>query len=89
MSVINTATNQVISTIGVGSSPQGLAISPDGTKAYVANGGSNTVSVINTATKPRTKPIDPIVVGTSPQGMAIVATAHASTWPTAAVAPCR
>ena len=66
--VINTATNQVISTIGVGSSPQGLAISPDGTKAYVANGGNNTVSVINTATN---QVISTIGVGSSPQGLAI------------------
>ena len=39
----------VTSTISVGSSPYSVAFSPDGSKAYVANTGSNNVSVINTA----------------------------------------
>ena len=37
-------------TIRVGSRPQGAAVSPDGRHAYVTNNGSNTVSVIDTAT---------------------------------------
>ena len=37
MSVINTATNHVIATIGVGGYPAGVAVSPDGTRAYVTN----------------------------------------------------
>ena len=35
--MINTATNHVIATIGVGSDPDGVAVSPDGTRAYVTN----------------------------------------------------
>ena len=36
--------------ITVGGGPEGVAISPDGRKAYVANKVDSTVSVINTAT---------------------------------------
>jgi YVTN family beta-propeller protein len=45
--VIDTATNAVVTDIGVGAVPIGIAITPDGTRAYVAGG---TVSVIDTAT---------------------------------------
>ena len=52
VSVINVATNTVSATIPVGNQPEGISVSPDGTKVYVANesSSSNTVSVINTAT---------------------------------------
>src|SRR5580692_12328688 len=39
VSVINTANNSVVATVNVGSQPNGIAITPDGTRAYVANGG--------------------------------------------------
>jgi len=39
VSVINTASNGVVATVNVGSQPNGIAITPDGTRAYVANGG--------------------------------------------------
>ena len=45
VAVINTDTNTVISTIAVGSDPVDLAISPDGTRLYVANSGSTTAGV--------------------------------------------
>jgi YVTN family beta-propeller protein len=48
VSVISTATNTVIATIPVGVGPSGVAVTPDGSKVYVANG--NTVSVISAAT---------------------------------------
>src|ERR1035437_1023513 len=48
VSVIDTATDTVLSTISVGSSP--LSSSVVGTKLYVNNGSSNNVSVIDTAT---------------------------------------
>jgi YVTN family beta-propeller protein len=38
----------VLATIGVGRSPFGVAITPDGKSAYVANHSDNTVSVIDT-----------------------------------------
>src|SRR5437870_2398375 len=55
VSVIDTATNTVIATIPVGLNPFGVAITPDGTRAYVVNHGADfegshgTVSVIDTA----------------------------------------
>ena len=64
MSVISTATNTVIATIPVGSSPVGVAVTPDGSKVYVANDGDNTVSVISTATN--TVIGAPIPVGNDP-----------------------
>ncbi|MFE9060091.1 Ig-like domain repeat protein [Streptomyces violaceusniger] len=71
VSVINTATNLVIGTpITVGSSPQGVAITPNSATAYVANFASNSVSVINTGSN---TVIKTILLGTGhgPQGMAI------------------
>jgi YVTN family beta-propeller protein len=50
VSVIDTATHTVIANVSVGSAPTGLAMSPDGTRVYVANGGDDSVSVIDTAT---------------------------------------
>src|SRR5262249_9937833 len=50
VSVIDTATNTVVATVGVGNSPLGVAITPDGARAYVTNYGSHTVSVIDIAT---------------------------------------
>jgi len=44
-----TATNTVITTIPVGLFPVGVAITPDGSRAYVTNQGM-TIFVINTAT---------------------------------------
>jgi len=49
-SVIDTASNTVVATIGVGSFPVGVAITPNGAFAYVANFNSNSVSVISTVT---------------------------------------
>ncbi len=51
----------------VGVNPLGVTISPNGTLAYVSNHGSNTVSVINTATNTVTATIP---VGLQPQGIA-------------------
>ena len=76
IAVIRTSTNTIIDTdpeedgvqyIPVGDRPRGIAISPDGKEAYVANAGDNTVSVINTATK---KVVATIPVGDEPQGVA-------------------
>ena len=44
-----TADNSFVEHITVGVQPFGVAVSPDGTKAYVTNGGDDTVSVIRTA----------------------------------------
>jgi uncharacterized repeat protein (TIGR01451 family) len=67
VSVIDTATNVVTATVTVGNGPQGVAITPDGTRAYVVNFFSNNVSVIDTATNTVTT----VDVGTNPFGVAI------------------
>jgi YVTN family beta-propeller protein len=46
--VIDTASNTIVKTILVGTSPSGVAVSPDGVNVYVSNSTSNNVSVINT-----------------------------------------
>ena len=38
----------MVATVGVGTCPYGVAITPDGTRAYVTNFCSNSVSVIDT-----------------------------------------
>jgi YVTN family beta-propeller protein len=68
VSVIDTATNTVISTVPVGTFPVAIAITPDGTRAYVTNYLPNTVSVINTATN---AVIATIPVGVGPELVAI------------------
>ncbi len=50
VSVVDTATNTVVTTINVGNEPGGTAVSPDGNRVYVANRASNTISVIDTTT---------------------------------------
>ena len=55
-------------TISVGDNPKGVAITPDGTKAYVTNLDYHTVSVINTATNTVSATI---TVGDGPYGVVI------------------
>ena len=50
VSVINTKTNEVVTTIPVGTDPIGASVSPDGRYVYISNEGSSNVSKINTAT---------------------------------------
>nr|WP_253861745.1 hypothetical protein [Mycobacterium asiaticum] len=45
--MINSATNTVTATITVGSIPNGIAVDPTTGAIYVANYGSDTVSVIS------------------------------------------
>ncbi len=67
-------------TAQTGSSPAGVVASPDGTRVYVANTGSNTVSVFNTATgqlidaDPNVAGNQSISVGSSPSALAISGT---------------
>ena len=68
VSVITTATGAVSAPIKVGTKPDGVVITPDGTHAYVANQGDNTVSDITTATGAVSRPI---TVGKQPTRMAI------------------
>jgi len=41
--------NAVLTTILVGGRPTGVAVAPDGSRLYVANAGTSTVSIINTS----------------------------------------
>jgi YVTN family beta-propeller protein len=73
-SVIDGATHKTVATVRVGVSPAQMVVSPDRKSVYIANTGSNTVSVLNTdnntiartiALPPRSKPID---VAVNPDG---------------------
>ena len=61
------AAPNVVDTITVGNSPNSVAFSPNGEKAYVANGGDGTVSVITVATG---DVVDTITVGDYPSSVA-------------------
>ena len=50
VAVINTDTESIVTTIPVGSDPQGIAISPDNNSVYVALNGGSAVKVIDTGT---------------------------------------
>jgi YVTN family beta-propeller protein len=65
---IDTARNEVTATIAVGKRPWNMAITPDGSKLYVANGRSNNVSVIDTASA---RKVADIPVGELPWGVVI------------------
>src|SRR3954468_23528967 len=73
-SVIDGATHKIVATVRVGVSPAQMAVSPDRKSLYIANTGSNTVSVLNTdddtivrtiALPPRSRPVD---VAADPSG---------------------
>src|SRR5215472_14476590 len=69
VTVIDTTTNKVVTTIDVGLAPAGVAVTPDGRKVYVANRAvSGTVSVIDAATNTVSATI---AVGSNPVGVAI------------------
>ncbi len=53
--VVSTQSNNLVATIPVGNNPVALAVTPDKSKLYVANKGSNSISGFNTADRsPRT-----------------------------------
>lgn len=66
VSLVNTETGLLDSTISVGTKPHGVALTPDGKYAYVTNTQSHNVSVITMATKTVTNTIP---VGTLPEGI--------------------
>ena len=69
VSVINTATNALVTTVTVGGLPTGVSVSPDGARVYVTNSTSlGTVKVINTATN---TVVATIAVGSSPNGISV------------------
>ena len=68
VSVINTTTNTVTSTVPVGFIPMGVAVTPDGTKVYVTNWNDSTVSVISTTNNTA---YASVTVGSGPVDVAI------------------
>ncbi len=62
------SSNTVVATVPVGDGPVGVAITPDGAFAYVTNGNSGTVSVIETASN---TVVATVRVGIRPAGVAI------------------
>ena len=68
--MIDTAANTVPATVTVGNLPVGVAVSPDGSKVFVANEDSQprSVSVIDTATNTVTATIP---VGSGPEAFGI------------------
>jgi YVTN family beta-propeller protein len=72
--ILDTATNKVVGSVEAGPRPWGLALAPDATTLYTANGPSNDVSVIDLATRQVTKKIP---VGKGPWGIVVVKRAAA------------
>jgi YVTN family beta-propeller protein len=68
VSVIRTATNTVVKSIPVGTFPNGVAVTPDGTKVYVSNTASGNVSVIH---RPGNTVVKTIPAGSGPFGIAV------------------
>ncbi len=61
-------THTIGADIAVGLNPRDLALSPDGTRVYVADNGSNDVSVVDTAQQ---KTIATVKVGNGPWGIRV------------------
>ncbi len=50
ISVVDRAKNQVVSAIQVGRAPRGIVVEPEGRRAFVLNGGEDTITVIDVNT---------------------------------------
>jgi YVTN family beta-propeller protein len=68
MTIINTATDEVLTTLPVGKEPHEVAITPDSKKAYVAVYGENVVAVIDLQ---NLRVVKRIATGIAPDGIAI------------------
>lgn len=66
--VIDTRTHAVVDKVSVGAHPAHVVVTPDGSLAYVTNGGDNSVSVIDTSTR---KLVVTIAVGQFPHGIRV------------------
>src|SRR5262245_2902921 len=70
ISVYNTTTQTIAKTIEVGLHPSAMALSPDGSRLYVANANSDSISVINTASDAVETSIDVRLNDSDPLGSA-------------------
>jgi YVTN family beta-propeller protein len=84
MSIIETASYRILGTLDVGMGASGVAVSPDGRHAVVANTQEGTVSVVdvNARVVKATIPVagTPVGVATSPDGQVAYVAAHALTF---------
>jgi len=71
VSVIDTAIDAVVATLGTGAGPAGVAVNPSGTKAYVVNSGSQSISVIDLSTLSVITPLSGTSVGSGAFGVAV------------------
>ena len=75
VSVIDTTTQSEVtgpySRLAVGLVPIGVAVSPDGNRVFVANRGSDTVSIIETADEIADYEVTDVDVGTNPVGVSV------------------
>ncbi len=70
VTMINTMTNTIIATVNVGKAPLDVAVSLDGTLAFVSNKDDGTVSVIDIGRQAAIHVTDPMPKS-SPYGLAI------------------
>ena len=68
VSVIDTVTLTVLTTVPVASGPDGIVITPDNRMVFVSGAGASSLSVIDTATDRVMRSVE---VGKGPQGLAI------------------
>ncbi len=68
VAVFSVAARELVTVVPVGIDPLGVAITADGTRAYVANAGSDTVSVLDTASN---EVVATVPVGHQPAAVAI------------------
>src|ERR1700751_5033087 len=68
LSVMNAQTNQVTATVPAGVGPEGVAVTPDGSRVYIADSRASQVSVLYTADN---KIVATVPVGQSPTSVAL------------------
>jgi YVTN family beta-propeller protein len=69
VSMLDTATRKVVTTVRVGAGPGGVAVAPGGARVYVSNYNGASVSVVDTAANVVTATIP---VGANPNDMAVL-----------------
>jgi len=76
VSVVDLGARKAVTEISVGLHPSEMALSPDGSRLYVANANSDTVSVIDTSADAvvhtfSAKPMDALPFGSAPNALAV------------------